>query len=158
MIDDIKDDTEDDILDDEAEDEADAKPGSAASPAGGGRLRIDKWLWFARFFKTRSLAAKLCNGGVVRCAGTVVTKAHASVKPGDVLTFPQGKHIRVIKVVALGSRRGPAPEAQALYEDLDPPARETAMADPLPPASRAPGAGRPTKRDRRAIETLREED
>ena len=115
-----------------------------------GRLRIDKWLWYARFFKTRSLAAKLCNDGGVRLSGAVVTKAHASVKPGDVLTFAQGRHIRVIKVVALGSRRGPAPEAQALYEDLAPPVPEERLQDPY----RAPGAGRPTKRDRRAIDAL----
>jgi ribosome-associated heat shock protein Hsp15 len=88
----------------------------------------------------------------------VVTKAHATVKPGDVLTFPQGKHIRVVKVLALGSRRGPAPEAQALYEDLAPPSRETAMADPLLPGARPPGAGRPTKRDRRALEQLKSDE
>ncbi|MBP2301908.1 RNA-binding S4 domain-containing protein [Azospirillum picis] len=116
-----------------------------------GRLRIDKWLWYARFFKTRSLAAKLCNDGGVRMSGTVVTKAHASVKPGDVLTFAQGRHIRVIKVVALGSRRGPAPEAQALYEDLSPPVPEERLQDPFRP----PGAGRPTKRDRRAMDALK---
>ncbi|KAA0578145.1 RNA-binding S4 domain-containing protein [Azospirillum sp. Sh1] len=116
-----------------------------------GRLRIDKWLWYARFFKTRSLAAKLCNDGGVRLSGAVVTKAHAAVKPGDVLTFAQGRHIRVIKVVALGTRRGPAPEAQALYEDLAPPVPEERLQDPY----RAPGAGRPTKRDRRAIDALR---
>ncbi len=115
-----------------------------------GRLRIDKWLWYARFFKTRSLAAKLCNDGGVRLSGAVVTKAHAAVKPGDVLTFAQGRHIRVVKVVALGSRRGPAPEAQALYEDLAPPVPEERLQDPY----RAPGAGRPTKRDRRAIDAL----
>jgi ribosome-associated heat shock protein Hsp15 len=152
----MTDDTDDDLLDEEGPDDDGSGNGGPALP--GGRLRIDKWLWFARFFKTRSLAAKLCNSGTVRCAGTLVTKAHATVKPGDVLTFPQGKHIRVIKVLALGSRRGPAPEAQALYEDLAPPARETAMADPLPPGSRLPGAGRPTKRERRAIADLKGAD
>ncbi|MBF5095939.1 RNA-binding S4 domain-containing protein, partial [Azospirillum sp. INR13] len=84
-----------------------------------GRLRIDKWLWYARFFKTRSLAAKLCNDGGVRLSGAVVTKAHASVKPGDVLTFAQGRHIRVIKVVALGAAAAGA-GGSALYEDLAP--------------------------------------
>jgi ribosome-associated heat shock protein Hsp15 len=122
--------------------------------AGAGRLRIDKWLWFARFFKTRSLAAKVCNGGVVRCSGTLVTKAHHAVKPGDVLTFPQGRHIRVAKVLALGSRRGPAEEARTLYEDLSPPAPETAMDVPGRPVS----AGRPSKRDRRALERLKAEE
>ncbi|CAO3414833.1 RNA-binding S4 domain-containing protein [Azospirillum doebereinerae] len=115
-----------------------------------GRLRIDKWLWFARFFKTRSLAAKLCNDGGVRLSGAVVTKAHAAVRPGDVLTFAQGRHIRVVKVLALGIRRGPAPEAQALYEDLAPPVPEERLEDPYRP----PGSGRPTKRDRRALDAL----
>lgn len=119
-----------------------------------GRLRIDKWLWYARFFKTRSLAAKLCNDGGVRLSGAVVSKAHAAVKPGDVLTFAQGRHIRVIKVVALGSRRGPAPEAQALYEDLAPPVPEERLQDPYRAPFQPPGAGRPTKRDRRAIDAL----
>lgn len=119
-----------------------------------GRLRIDKWLWYARFFKTRSLAAKLCNDGGVRLSGAVVSKAHAAVKPGDVLTFAQGRHIRVIKVVALGTRRGPAPEAQALYEDLAPPVAEERLQDPYRAPFQPPGAGRPTKRDRRAIDAL----
>jgi len=126
--------------------------------AGPGRLRIDKWLWFARFFKTRSLAAKLCNGGTVRVSGTVITKAHFTVKPGDVLTFPQGRHIRVVKVVALGTRRGPAEEARTLYEDLSPPVREEAIQDPYLPSGRAPGAGRPTKRDRRELDRLHGEE
>ena len=125
-----------------------------SAEAGSGRLRLDKWLWYARFFKTRSLAAKLCAAGAIRIGGAPVTKAHHSVKPGDVLTFAQERHIRVIKIVALGVRRGPAPEAQALYEDLSPPAPETAM----PRAAERPsGTGRPTKAERRATEKLREE-
>lgn len=132
------------------EDERDDTPDDGQPEAGPGRLRLDKWLWYARFLKTRSLAAKLCASGALRCSGTVVTKAHHAVKPGDVLTFPQGRHIRVIRIRALGSRRGPAPEAQALYEDLSPPAPETA----LPHG----GGERPTKRDRRALERLRGEE
>lgn len=131
----------------------DGYDGGAPDP-GGGRLRIDKWLWYARFFKTRSLAAKLCTAGSVRCSGAVVGKAHHTVRPGDVLTFPQGRHIRVVRIRALGTRRGPAPEAQALYEDLSPPVPDTALPDPF----RAPGAGRPTKRDRRAIDRLTGEE
>ena len=132
---------------------------AADAGAGAGRLRIDKWLWFARFYKTRSLAGKVAGEGAIRLNGTVVTKAHQTVRPGDVLTFAQGKHIRVIKVIALGNRRGPAPEAQALYDDLAPPSRETAMAEAAPrPGSRDGGAGRPTKRDRRAIDRLRPEE
>ncbi|MEA1675369.1 RNA-binding S4 domain-containing protein [Nitrospirillum sp. BR 11163] len=98
-----------------------------AADLAQGRLRLDKWLWYARFLKSRSLAAKLCGSGTIRCAGTPITKAHHAVRPGDVLTFPLGNHIRVIKVLALGTRRGPAPEAQALYEDLSPPTPESRL-------------------------------
>lgn len=123
---------------------------------GGGRLRIDKWLWHARFFKTRSLAAKVCAAGVIRVSGTPVAKAHYAVKPGDVLTFPQGRHIRVVRVTALGSRRGPADEASTLYEDLAPPAADTAMDAPHRiPGHTPPGGPRPVKRDRRALDRLR---
>jgi len=82
--------------------------------------RLDKWLWCARFFKSRGLASKLLGGGKLRLSGKVVNKAHQLVRPGDVLTFPQGPHIRVVKVLFLAERRGPAPEAQLLYEDFEP--------------------------------------
>ena len=82
--------------------------------------RIDKWLWFARFFKSRTLAAKLCEGDRVRVNRALVAKAHQQIRVGDVLTFPQARQIRVIRVVGLGDRRGPAAEARALYEDLSP--------------------------------------
>jgi ribosome-associated heat shock protein Hsp15 len=81
-------------------------------------MRLDKWLWFARFCRSRSLAAKLCEAGKVRINRVLIEKPAASVKPGDVLTFPQGAQIRVVRVLALGSRRGPPIEARALYEDL----------------------------------------
>jgi len=118
-------------------------------------LRLDKWLWFARFVRTRSLATKLVIDGRMRVNGAPTQKAHYSVKTGDVLTFPLGAHIRVIKVLALGARRGPAPEAQSLYEDLDPP-RPVARAAAVPAfEDRQPGAGRPTKRDGRKIAQLK---
>jgi ribosome-associated heat shock protein Hsp15 len=81
-------------------------------------LRVDKWLWQARFFKTRALAAQVAAKGRLRINRSVITKSHHRVRPGDVLTFPQGAIIRVVRVLELGSRRGPASEAQALYEDL----------------------------------------
>jgi ribosome-associated heat shock protein Hsp15 len=119
-------------------------------------LRLDKWLWFARFVKTRSLATKLIVDGRMRVNGAPTQKAHYIVKLGDVLTFPLGRHIRVIKVVALGSRRGPAPEAQALYEDLDPPRPSAPQQDASAPfEERNPGSGRPTKRDGRRIAQLK---
>jgi ribosome-associated heat shock protein Hsp15 len=119
-------------------------------------LRLDKWLWFARFVKTRSLATRLVVDGRIRVNGAPTQKAHYAVKPGDVLTFPLGSHIRVIKVLALGSRRGPAAEAQSLYEDLDPPRAiaQRTIAAPLF-EERAPGAGRPTKRNGRKIAQLK---
>lgn len=125
-------------------------------PLANGTIRLDRWLWFARFFKSRSLATKLVQGRRVRVNRIVVAKPSIAVKPGDVLTFPQGDDIRVIKVVAAGIRRGPAPEAQTLYEDLDPPKPPDAAAPAQRAAGhRAPGAGRPTKSDRRAIQRLR---
>jgi ribosome-associated heat shock protein Hsp15 len=84
-------------------------------------LRIDKWLWFARFFKSRSLAASVVEAGEVRLNGAVATKAAQVVKLGDELIFPTGPKWRRVRVVALGHRRGPAPEAQALYLELSPP-------------------------------------
>lgn len=83
-------------------------------------LRIDKWLWYARFFKTRTQASRLAADSRIRVDGTVVTRAHHPVKVGDVLTFPQARRIRAVRVVALNTRRGPASEARALYEDLLP--------------------------------------
>jgi ribosome-associated heat shock protein Hsp15 len=122
----------------------------------GDTLRLDKWLWFARFVKTRSLATRLVIDGRMRINGAPTQKAHYAVKAGDVLTFPLGPHIRIIKVVKLGIRRGPAPEAQSLYEDLDPPRPATSRAGTATPfEDRKPGAGRPTKRDGRKIAQLK---
>lgn len=118
--------------------------------------RLDRWLWFARFCKSRTLASKLCTAGRVRIGGEIVQKAHHQVRPGDVLTFPQGPHIRVVRIVQLGSRRGPASEAQTLYEDLAPPVPPAPS--PPPAAQRERGAGRPTKAERRALDRLREQD
>lgn len=81
-------------------------------------IRLDKWLWQARFFKSRSLASKLCAAGKVRVDGAVVTKAHYLVRVGNVLTFPQARDIRVVRIEALGTRRGPAPEARLLYAEI----------------------------------------
>ena len=121
--------------------------------------RLDKWLWCARFFKSRGLASKLLGAGRLRLSGKVVNKAHQLVRPGDVLTFPQGSFIRVVKVLFLAERRGPAPEAQLLYEDLEPiedqrrVKTETTERD-APLSRRDRGEGRPTKEDRRAIDKL----
>jgi ribosome-associated heat shock protein Hsp15 len=86
----------------------------------GDGLRLDRWLWHARFYKSRTLAAGACSSGRIRVNGVPNTKSHRQLKPGDVLTFPHGPHIRVVRVLALGSRRGPASEARLLYQDLAP--------------------------------------
>jgi len=117
------------------------------------KLRLDKWLWQARFFKTRSLAAKQVSGGHVRVNGTRAGKPAHSISPGDVLTFVQAREIRVVEIVALGERRGPAPEAQALYID-----RTEKPQTPEEPQSRNPrfeGKGRPDKRQRREQDRIR---
>ncbi len=115
-------------------------------------IRLDKWLWYARFFKTRGLAAKTVTGGHVRVNSSKVSKASTSIGPGDVLTFPQARNIRVIKVLCCGTRRGPAPEAQTLYDDLSPPAPPE---DHVPSVPRFEGKGRPTKKDRRMTDLSR---
>ena len=111
------------------------------------KQRVDKWLWQARFFKTRTLAAKQVSAGHVRLNGTRVSKPAQTVAPEDVLTFPQGREVRVIRIIAIGDRRGPAPEAQALYEDLTPPKEVKVSAGP-----------RPSKKARRQIDALQERD
>lgn len=96
-----------------------AGPSGKADPNAAARLRLDKWLWQARFFKSRGLAAEVIEAGSVRVNGTRVSRPGRDIGEGDTLTFPQGTHIRVVRVLALGLRRGPATEAQALYLDLD---------------------------------------
>lgn len=125
----------------------------------GSKIRVDKWLWHARFFKTRSLAAKVCRSGKVRVNSTRISKASAMIGVGDVLTFPKVNDIKVVQILALGERRGPATEAQTLYEDQSPAvptkaeAREKSAVEGAP-AYREAGAGRPTKAERRATDKL----
>ena len=116
-------------------------------------VRVDKWLWAARVFKTRSLAADACDGGKVNVNDQAVKPAKA-LRPGDLLrvTLPRGRR-RVLKVSVLDDRRGPPAVARTLYEDLTPP--EPARPRWAPPPMRLPGAGRPTKRERRQLDQLR---
>jgi ribosome-associated heat shock protein Hsp15 len=85
------------------------------------RQRVDKFLWFARFARTRTLAQKLVTAGHVRINKRKTDNAAASVAIGDVLTLAIGNSVRVIRIAALAERRGGAPEARLLYEDLAPP-------------------------------------
>ena len=124
--------------------------------AAEGRQHIDKWLFFARVVKSRSLAAKLAIAGRVRINGDKAGQASDSVRPGDVLTITLDRRILVYKVLQQGSRRGPAEEARTLYEDLSPPPapKGEALPDALPPVREA-GSGRPTKKERRETDRLR---
>lgn len=127
--------------------------------AAEGRQRIDKWLFFARAVKSRSLAAKLVVAGRVRINRDKAAQASDLVKPGDVLTITLDRSIHVWKVVAPGARRGPAEEARKLYEDISPAPvpKSEAVASAIAPLREA-GSGRPTKRERRQTDRLLGED
>ena len=128
-------------------------------PSSDSGLRLDKWLWYARFFKTRSAATRLISGKKLRLNGEVMSKPHRQAQIGQTLTFPQANQIRLIQIDALGTRRGPASEAAELYTDLAPPeARDTEKKETNNTVfeTRNPGAGRPTKKDRRDTQRLKE--
>lgn len=117
-------------------------------------MRIDKWLWAARFYKTRSLAADEIRKGRVEVNGQTA-KASRELRPGDLVELRRGALVQTVSVIALSDMRGPAPAAQALYaETADSISRrETAMRqrrDGVEP-SQAIEHGRPTKRDRRQL-------
>lgn len=122
------------------------------------RQRIDKWLFFARVAKSRSLAARLVQAGRVRLNRIKIDQPAQQVKPGDVLTVTLEQRVIVYRVLAPGMRRGPADEARTLYEDLSPPPapKGVGLPDAQPPL-RSAGSGRPTKKERRRIEALRDE-
>jgi ribosome-associated heat shock protein Hsp15 len=112
------------------------------------RQRIDKWLWHARVVRTRSTAAALASGGHVRLNGQRVDASSHAVRAGDVLTIALDRSVRILKVTNFVERRGPGGSGALLYEDLTPelPPREPALVE------RDLGAGRPTKRERRALD------
>jgi ribosome-associated heat shock protein Hsp15 len=125
------------------------------SPSGS-RQRIDKWLFFARVAKSRSLAQERVASGHVSVNGQKVRQVSYQVKPGDKLEISMPERDLVLVVKLPGERRGPYEEAKLLYEDLTPPAEKKPFS-PSEPGVRAPGAGRPTKKERRALDDLRGE-
>jgi ribosome-associated heat shock protein Hsp15 len=122
-----------------------------SEPAG---QRLDKWLWYARLAKTRTLATQLVTTGKVRVNREKISKPSRLVRASDVITAVIHGRVRILKVLAPGARRGPAAEARTLYDDMSPPPPERPVrgAAPAPAALREKGAGRPTKRDRRLID------
>lgn len=127
-------------------------------PFTGSRQRIDKWLFFARMVKSRSLGQLYVQNGSVRVNGERVVQPSFGVKVGDRIELSLERRDVVLIVRAPGDRRGPFEEARLLYEDLTPPPDETKRLTPFEQALRAPGSGRPTKRDRRAIDRLTSDD
>lgn len=105
--------------------------------------RLDKWLWCARFMKARSDCARLVAGGSVRINRQVTDKPHAKLRPGDVLTLPLPREVRVVRVLALATRRGPATEARTLYEEIAPTAPDAPAPDALAPRPPGPDAPAP---------------
>ncbi|MBA3039990.1 MAG: RNA-binding S4 domain-containing protein [Alphaproteobacteria bacterium] len=123
-------------------------------PQTGSRQRIDKWLFFARVSKSRSLAQERVAGGHVRINGQIVRQSSHLIGPGDRIEVALQKRDIVLLVVKAGERRGPYEEARLLYQDMTPPPSEEDKLGPLDQATRLPGSGRPTKKERRAIDRL----
>ncbi len=118
--------------------------------------RIDKWLWFSRQFKTRTLAAKVVMSGRIRINHERITKTSRTVQINDTITYVANKKVTILKVIGIGARRGPVSEAMMLYEDLSPPDIPMTKEAKSIAASgkREEGAGRPTKKQRREIDAL----
>ncbi len=136
----------------------DASGGSDGAD-GAGSQRLDKWLWFVRVIKSRTQAAGLVTEGKVRVNREKVTKPSQSVRTGDVVTITVRGHVRVLRMVGAGARRGPPAEAQSLYEDLTPVvAKQAAVDQPAINGERLQGTGRPTKKERREMDRMRRGD
>jgi ribosome-associated heat shock protein Hsp15 len=120
----------------------------------GDRQRIDRWLWHARVVRTRALAASLASSGHVRVNGQRITAPGRAVRIGDVLTIALPNAIKVMRILSFTARRGSADQAKSLYDDLSPLPASAPSGTAAP--KRDPGAGRPTKRERRALDQLRQ--
>ncbi|MBW9114278.1 RNA-binding S4 domain-containing protein [Rhizobium cauense] len=128
--------------------------GGETQPGSGSRQRIDKWLFFTRMVKSRSLAQSHIQSGHVRINGERAVQPSQTVKAGDKVELTLERRDVVLIVKSGGERRGPYEEARLLYDDLTPPPDETKRLTPYEQAMRATGAGRPTKKERRAIDRL----
>lgn len=128
------------------------------SEHGNSKVRIDKWLWAARFFKTRSMAKAAIEGGKVLLAGQKV-KVSREVAPGDMLRIRQGWDEREVKVIATSEQRRAAPIAQTLYEETDASIERRARAAEARKAAGtlARPSQRPGKHERKALERLRKQ-
>lgn len=123
-------------------------------PAGQARQRIDKWLFFARLLKSRSLAARSVVSGDVSVNGVSIRQPAHAVRAGDVVVLSLDRHDMVVQVLQPGERRGPYEEARLLYRDMTPPPPPREERNLFAQATRERGAGRPTKRQRRETDRL----
>lgn len=137
-------------------DDEESPAGSAQATQPAESQRLDKWLWFARITKSRTLAAQLVQNGKVRVNRAKAAKPSHTVRSGDVLTVAVRGGVEVLRVLAPGVRRGPPPEARLLYEVLS--STGSRLLPPHGAADRQRGTGRPTKRDRRLTDRLTEQD
>ncbi|ARO32193.1 RNA-binding S4 domain-containing protein [Rhizobium sp. NXC14] len=128
--------------------------GGETQPASGSRQRIDKWLFFTRVVKSRSLAQSHVQSGHVRINGERCSHPSQTVKPGDRVELTLERRDFILIVRLAGERRGPYEEARLLYDDQSLPPDETKRLTPFEQATRATGTGRPTKKERRAVDRL----
>jgi len=125
-------------------------PHPASPPQPRQIQRLDKWLWYARVVKTRSLAQKLVRGGNVRIDAKRTSQPGFRIRPGMILTINYASRLRILRVLDPGNRRGSAAQAATLFADLSPRLPPVRDKPPHPAnAQREPGAGRPTKKERR---------
>ena len=118
------------------------------------KIRLDTWLWYARFYKSRSLSSKAILSGKVRVNSIKIIKPASKVKIKDVLTINHVKLVRIIEVQSLGARRGPASEAQKLYKDLSGDATGASNIKHVFEKSKKDTNKRPTKKDRRILDKI----
>ncbi|NMA97370.1 MAG: RNA-binding S4 domain-containing protein [Phyllobacteriaceae bacterium] len=133
---------------------------AGAAVASLRKERLDRFLFFSRAVKSRTLAQKFIEAGAIRVNSEKTVRTDHKVGAGDVLTMTLHERILVWRIVDPGTRRGPASEAQGLYEDISPPSLPRAQRSPYEAAiaERPAGAGRPTKKERRETDRLRDGD
>ncbi len=132
-----------------------AAPSSDASKPALSGQRLDKWLWFARVAKSRTLAATLVTEGKIRINGDRVEKPAHTVRAGDTVTIVMRQRVRILKVLKFAAKRGSATVSAALFDDLSPPPPKPAERASASAGQREPGSGRPTKRERREMDRFR---
>jgi len=118
------------------------------------KIRLDTWLWYARFYKSRSLASKSILAGKLRVNSNKIIKPASKVKINDVLTINHVNTVRIIQIQSIGARRGPAIEAQALYNDLSADVTDASKIKDVSEKSKKDTNKRPTKKDRRVLDKI----